>query len=169
LSANAFARDAEACRAAGMNGHVAKPVRKELLLSAIHQALTTGSEFHPMGEKDVTADDEPAFDREAIDHLIESLSENATKELLGEFVGAARVKIEQLPQLLAKTEALTIELHALKSSARQVGAVALSRLAAELERKAAEREPISKAEIDHLAEHLSHYAQTLASQNLLAG
>src|SRR5262249_23635948 len=118
---------------------------------------------------DATANDiSPEFDREAIDHLIEALTETTVKELLVEFVDGVRAKIERMPELLAKVETLTIEVHSIKSSARQVGAVALSRHAAELERKAVAREAISEDEIGDLARHLSAYTTVLVEQNLMA-
>ncbi len=143
-----------------------KPVRKDLLLSAVCRALEGDASFAPSAAG--TPDSSDEFDRTAIDHLIESLSERAVKDLLGEFVDASRARIQELPALLARAEALTIEVHALKSLARQVGAVALSRLAAELERKSAAREAISKDELAALEQHLTAYEKMLAAQGLAA-
>src|SRR5207253_9950847 len=45
LTANAFARDVEDCRRAGMNGHVGKPFRTEELIIALGDALSASGGF----------------------------------------------------------------------------------------------------------------------------
>ncbi len=44
LSAHAMDRDAEICRIAGMDDHLTKPVRKDVLIASIGRALAAGSE-----------------------------------------------------------------------------------------------------------------------------
>lgn len=164
FSANAYAHDVEASRAAGMNGHVAKPVRKELLLTAIYDALTCQTRFAVEKPKE----DRPEFDRAAVDHLLEAFSEETTSKLLSEFIGKTRAKITELPKLLARAEVLTIEVHSIKSAAGQVGALALSRLAGELERKAVSGETVREGEIEGLSQRLAAYEEILVELKLIA-
>jgi CheY-like chemotaxis protein len=162
FSANAYASDIEACAAAGMNGHVAKPVQKETLRSAVIDALSGrtcgGAAQIPAGD----TTDAPEFDRRAVDALIEGLTLEVVEELLTSFVRDSKVKIERLPELLDNHERLTIEVHALKSAGAQVGAMQLSRLAAALEQRALAREAIGREELTALKTALDGYGAQLA-------
>ena len=161
FSANAYASDIDACAAAGMNGHVAKPVQKETLHSAVIDALSgrtcSGVAQTPSGD----GQDAPEFDRRAVDALIEGLTLEVVEELLTSFVRDSKIKIERLPDLLGDHARLTIEVHALKSAGAQVGAMQLSRLAAVLEKRALAREAIGGGELTALKSALDDYSAKL--------
>ena len=168
FSANAFASDIEACRKAGMNGHVAKPVQKETLCAAVVDVLSgrmLGASTAPpssLGDGDV-----PDLDRRAIDALIDGLTATVVNELLVSFVVETKAKLERLPALLEKTERLTIEVHSLKSASAQMGAAKLSRLAASLERQAGDGEAVSTEVLTELKTAFDRYCCDLYRERLV--
>ncbi|MBP6014181.1 MAG: response regulator [Alphaproteobacteria bacterium] len=161
FSANAYARDIEACAAAGMNGHVAKPVQKETLRGAVIDALS-GRKCGVVATPGTLGNDAAEFDRSAVDALIDGLTMDVAAELLTSFVKDSNAKIEQLPALLENYERLTIEVHALKSAGAQVGAMRLSQLSAALERRAVARDAIGREEFLALKTALDGYGSELA-------
>jgi CheY-like chemotaxis protein len=160
FSANAYASDIEACVAAGMNGHVAKPVQKDILCGAVIDVLSgrlCGTGVAPASD----GADAPEFDRRAVDALVEGLTMQVVEELLTSFVSDTKTKIDSLPELLGNYERLTIEVHSLKSAGAQVGAMQLSRLAAVLEKRALAREPVGQNELIALKTALDGYGAGL--------
>ena len=73
MTANATVDDRERCRAAGMNDHVAKPIRPQLLYEALLKWIEHGERDLPGpedstdegGEQDVSVPDLPGIDTEA--------------------------------------------------------------------------------------------------------
>jgi hypothetical protein len=169
FSANAFASDVEACRKAGMNGHVAKPVQKETLCAAVVDVLSGRVPISPAttiaagGEGDA-----PDLDRRAIDALIDGLTVTVVDELLASFIADTKAKLDRLPKLLDKAERLTVDVHALKSASAQMGAAKLSRLAASLERQAESGEGVSLEALTELKTAFDRYCSDLHRERLLA-
>lgn len=160
FSANAYVSDIEACVSAGMNGHIAKPVQKDILCGAVIDVLSgrsCGAGVAPASE----GADAPEFDRRSVDALVEGLTMEVVEELLTSFVSDTKTKIESLPELLDNYERLTIEVHALKSAGAQVGAMQLSRLAAVLEKRTLAREPVGQDELIALKTALDGYGAGL--------
>ncbi|MBP6012801.1 MAG: response regulator [Alphaproteobacteria bacterium] len=132
LTANAFAEDISNCAAAGMNGHVGKPFRREELMVALAAALdgTLGQAAPAL--KPAVAGSDAVIDWPVIERFRADSGEETLQFLLDTFVTTAR---EQLTRFAAiardpehRAEALRIA-HSLKSASAMVGAGSLAGLA----------------------------------------
>jgi two-component system, sensor histidine kinase and response regulator len=146
LTANAFADDREACRAAGMDGFIAKPVRPARLFSQLLQwldAATTRRGVQPLAAAPQPAPAPPApaastappdtdFGR-ALQRL--RGDQAVMDRIRGVFVRTHAGDAARLRELLADDLAseLTALLHTLKSSAAAVGGQAVANEAGDLE------------------------------------
>jgi CheY-like chemotaxis protein/HPt (histidine-containing phosphotransfer) domain-containing protein len=148
FTANAFAEDASACREAGMNDFVAKPVRKKALIEAILRMLPAGAPLPVLGHTTEAALLVPAaaagsrppiaVGRIAFDHLVREIGEPATLEILDVFVQetVARLRLFRKLEAAADCNQIEREAHSLKCSAATFGLDRLAGLARELEHKA---------------------------------
>jgi len=141
FTANAFADDVTACREAGMNGFVAKPVRKKEMVAAIVRALpiaaAEGAGAQPQARGGGTAD-APVFDRACYDTLVNELGDDAVRALVDMFRDETERRVALLQKIAGELDRGLIgrEAHSLKSDAGALGLVRLSKLAAALERDA---------------------------------
>jgi len=166
FTANAFAEDETACREAGMNDHIAKPVRKNVLVETILRALPpvpvqserrvdsgradaiasdinagTAAELSPIGWPDEPASNIRLYvGKTAFDHLIAEIGEEASRDVLAVFVRDTQARLALLDTLHVATDRRKIEreAHSLKSAAGTFGLERLAALARDLERNAAE-------------------------------
>ena len=163
FTANAFAEDMQACRDAGMNDFVVKPVRKTVLIETIARAMGT-TEFSaaeeplaleapsiaPAQSELATADgptpsdaeavhDIPIMDRAVYNELVEEIGEETTCEMLNVFVEETAAQLAQLHQLSCLNDSRQIERlsHSLKGASGTFGLNRLSALARALEAGAA--------------------------------
>jgi len=148
FTANAFAEDATACRDAGMNDYVAKPVRKKVLVEALLRVLPVRRLALPVDELAETPPLAPAptarptsrlfVGGKAFEHLVDEIGEAATLEILGVFVRETRARLTLLDSLRVSTDRRRIEreAHSLKSAAGTFGLDQLAGLARELEQAA---------------------------------
>ncbi|MFM7347296.1 MAG: ATP-binding protein, partial [Tagaea sp.] len=139
LTANAFVEDVARCRAAGMDGHLAKPVRAADLIAAVGRALTHGRGGAAQFAQPRSGAEPGAPLEEAILAAFESDVGAATAASL-----AASFRREQGRQLLGLGTALarrdcaamSRDAHSIKGAARMFGARELADLAFEIERAA---------------------------------
>jgi CheY-like chemotaxis protein/HPt (histidine-containing phosphotransfer) domain-containing protein len=153
LTANAFADDVKACRDAGMNDFIAKPIRKPQLLERLAQAL----EDHPLIKAASSAPAEecqatkpapsaqvrpantaPVVDRAAFDELADSIGPDGVRAALDVFLRETLTRLERMHQLSCEDARARIkdEAHTLKGAAGTLGLRQLSDLARTLEKAA---------------------------------
>jgi CheY-like chemotaxis protein len=148
FTANAFTEDVKACREAGMNDFVAKPVRKKVLVDAIlrvwpgDNALVSDkpaadTQQDPFGQ-DLPAVGTPIFDRAVFDELAREIGPAAMSESLAVFIEETRTRLAAFRSLSCDSDRETIarEAHSLKSTAATFGLRQLAELAGLLERSA---------------------------------
>jgi CheY-like chemotaxis protein/HPt (histidine-containing phosphotransfer) domain-containing protein len=148
FTANAFADDVKACRDAGMDDFVVKPVRKRSLIEAIVRVLSS----HPPLADAAPADAAPSLvptdsppgdahfevDRAAFDDLAREIGKESALELLTVFIEESDDRLKLLRMLSCTTDDARIqrEAHSLKGEAGTFGLRGVARLARELERTA---------------------------------
>jgi CheY-like chemotaxis protein/HPt (histidine-containing phosphotransfer) domain-containing protein len=140
FTANAYLDDVNACRDAGMNGFVAKPVRKKELVAAIVGALRAAPAETAAPEPAQAADDggPPVFDRTRYDEMVEELGEDGVRQLVDIFFAETDRRIALLRGLSGMSDRIKIgrEAHSLKGDAAALGLALLAELAETLERDA---------------------------------
>jgi hypothetical protein len=147
FTANAFAEDAAACREAGMNDFVAKPVRKKALVEAVLRVLPSAEPLPELGDNTAVAPLVPsaprwraplAVGRVAFENLVAEIGEAATLEILDVFITETETRMALLKTLSVATDRIRIEreAHSLKSAAGTFGLERLADLARDLERNA---------------------------------
>ena len=149
FTANAFAEDVEACRQAGMNDLVVKPVRKKVMVEAILRVLsshTTAADTDPavvappLVPAEIPSTDAPSpFDRKVFDNLVLEIGKETALETLSLFVQETEDRLKLLRKLSGDADRNKIEreAHSLKSAAGTFGLRAVAQLARALERDAA--------------------------------
>ncbi|WP_434634468.1 PAS domain S-box protein [Chromobacterium sp. CV08] len=136
MTANASPADRDACLAAGMNDHIGKPIDINQLVPRL-LALTGRAADAPA---DAGAETPSEQDIEPEERVLRrfGLSQEAMHKALRRFGPEAERVLEQLERQLddGATAGLAATFHSLKGIAATVGAAALARRAAELERRA---------------------------------
>jgi signal transduction histidine kinase/CheY-like chemotaxis protein/HPt (histidine-containing phosphotransfer) domain-containing protein len=134
LTANAFPEDVAACFDAGMTGFVAKPVRKETLLTALLSALGSTVADDMGGSAAVAPDpDVTAFDGVAFERLTREIGAECVAQLVTMFEAETRARLRLIAEDGLDRGRLIREVHSLKGAALAACAMTLSHRAASLE------------------------------------
>lgn len=159
LTANALESDIEDCRAAGMNGHVAKPFQREELIVAMANALERGSTLKLPSE---------LIDTDRLARFRDENGEDTFRLLIDTYLSDGAQKLSRLCELLhdGQTGEEAIRLaHSLKSSSAMVGAPALSGTAADIERRLRTNEAVTSAAADEMQRLFTAFRDELARHN----
>jgi hypothetical protein len=160
LTANAFPDDVKACRDAGMDEFIAKPIRKKTLIEKLSVLLATrllvpqaagGANKAPRRAvappivrpgtppAEVTpADLGPVVDRATFDELADEISAEGVRAALDVFTAETTARLALLRQLSCDTDRarIRLEAHTLKGASGLFGLCQLSQLARTLEHSA---------------------------------
>jgi len=147
VTANAFADDIRACREAGMNDFIAKPIRKAHLVDKVAQIAeallagrpAAGASPDPVpGNGRVIAHDAPLIDRAVAAELAEEIGEDGVDETLQVFLAETEARLQLLRRLRRgeDRDRIETEAHTLKGASATFGFSQLSKAAADLEHHA---------------------------------
>jgi HPt (histidine-containing phosphotransfer) domain-containing protein len=177
FTASAFAEDVEACRQAGMDDLVVKPVRKKAMVEAILRVLsshTPAADTDPavvapplVPAETPSTDTTPPFDRKAFDNLVLEIGKETALETLSLFVQETEDRLKLLRKLSSDADRSTIEreAHSLKSAAGTFGLREVAQLARSLERDAAH---ITAGDYRALLDHIEAAFSSARTQYLAA-
>lgn len=128
MTANAQSEDAAACRAAGMDDFVPKPIDPARLFATVAQYATAVGAGRPFTDEDLEVD------RSALTRLLND-DQDKVRHFSAMWVDTTRKSLEQMDTALADGDLASVGrlAHSLKSSAATVGAVGFSNGCALLE------------------------------------
>ncbi len=141
MTASVMPGDAERCTAAGMDGHLPKPLGKTELLAAVQRVLDARPRRPrvaiPEAEPGATA---PLLDRETLEELRAAVGPGRLPRLISVFTAETK---ERVRRMHAMTDPIRIEdeAHSLKAAAATFGAIALRDAARALEDACQSGEP----------------------------
>jgi CheY-like chemotaxis protein/HPt (histidine-containing phosphotransfer) domain-containing protein len=170
MTAEAMQGDRELCLAAGMDDHLAKPVRLDELKRALDDCGPVAAPPAPAPE---TGGRREAIDRKVLDGLREDLGTSGVlHQVLTAFVDRAPVVLADLEDAAARgdREALAAAAHTFKGTSATLGARALSEQCAELERlaRAGSLEDLP-ARVDALAAEVARASKAFRAEIAGAG
>jgi PAS domain S-box-containing protein len=136
LTASVLPQDVDRCLAAGMDGHVAKPLDRERLLLAVGGVL----ESRPRRPRAPAPPPEPQqapplLDRETLEELRAAVGPGRLPRLIGVFAEETRARLGRM-QASSELRLIEDEAHSLTSAAGTFGAAALREAAAAIEEAA---------------------------------
>ncbi len=134
MTAHAMKGDQERCLEAGMNDYVSKPVNPQELAEALGRQLGRKDQLRPAGKARTSASDSSSFDKKSALARVGG-DEAILNEILGVFLEDALDQMELLDKALMNNdaEALRRQAHSLKGASGNVGALAVQRIASQIE------------------------------------
>jgi signal transduction histidine kinase/CheY-like chemotaxis protein len=139
LTASAEPGNEVACRRAGMDGFVSKPVTTERLAAAIEAVMMPGAAGK--NRTPVSA----LLDGRVLDQLADDIGADGVADVARLFLSEAPRTIERLQQAInCRGHKLLREVHTLASTARSVGLLRLGNAAAQIEQTLAGEEPTAE-------------------------
>jgi two-component system, sensor histidine kinase len=154
LTANAFAEDVKLCREAGMSDFLAKPLRKPAMVAAILRAIRRAAIPAAALPAEPASTAVPvSLDQTALAQLTDAIGVDGVRETFAVFARETEARLALFQQFTEGNDRALIEIeaHALKGSARTLGATEMSDIARLIERRAAK---ISAAELRDAVERL---------------
>ena len=140
MTAYATRQDIERCKAAGMNGHIAKPIERQILLDAVRARATV-----PAAPRMETADaGTPELFSEAVMEDLElDLGRDEMVRLATSILGRLETGIEQIRRDAAEEryEPIAALAHKLIAATGSMGLMQVSKLCGELQDRADEAKP----------------------------
>jgi len=147
MTANAMAGDRERCLVVGMNDYLSKPVQREALRKMLERWTTPNSSRNGTNRSTEMKDDNnrETLDRDVLETLRELSGDDEPSlfaELVQIFLDDTPVRLEAIEAAFASADADGIgrAAHALKSSAANLGALALSEMFRDLEQAGREHD-----------------------------
>jgi CheY-like chemotaxis protein len=160
MTANVSAEDRLACAAAGMNGHLGKPIDIDRVVASIIQALAGANQPSKIDADAIVASPADSPIIEKIESIMKRFGDNMPLfiSLLPTFNDVSAKLISDLEQAIAHQDpsAAAAALHTLKGSGANMGASAFVKKIRDAEAflKAAPYEPLVKALPSNLAQQL---------------
>ena len=164
LTANAYPEDVQACKDAGMNDFIAKPIKKERLITTIVKALAREAPAAtPVPSPEPRSEAPQIVDESALAELTRDIGVAGAGEVLATFETETRDRLRRLAESL-EPGALLREIHTLKGSARTACAGKLAALAAACEARLRSSGGADLPELPQLLEAYRAYEAELAAR-----
>lgn len=173
LTANAFESDRDACFAAGMDDFVTKPISAAILTQVLQRHLSAkittanATEAQPVAKTRT-----PVFDPAALNDLpmvADGSNPEFVEQMLRLFVEDTKMTFPTMDQAIQSGDITTFkrQVHTIKSSAAQVGAMVLSAEAQWQEAQIRNGQPAQAGWIERLRQEFERFEQAVAvSRNL---
>ena len=140
LTANAFPEDVKRCREAGMSDFLAKPLRKQAMVSAMLRAIgPVGAPGDSSPERAAPSTGSGPLDRTALAQLAEAIGVDGVRQTFAVFARETEARLALFQEFREgdDRELIEVEAHALKGAARTFGADEMSDIARLIEHRAA--------------------------------
>lgn len=169
LTANAYPEDVRACRDAGMNDFIVKPIKKERLVSALLHAFSMERPVAVAAQAPTaeSADAAPALDDKAVAELTNDLGMSVVRSVIGVFLAESRERLQRLSATPVDAETLLREIHTLRGAARTACAAELARLAGLAEARLRAEGGVDLSEAPLLVAALAAYEKAVTARNLV--
>jgi PAS domain S-box-containing protein len=141
MTASAMPGDAEKCLAAGMDGHLAKPLDRSQLLSAVERALDSRPRRPraPVPAAEPGGMGAPLLDRETLEELRAAVGPGRLPQLIAVFTKETDARVRRMAPLTDPVQ-IEEEAHGLKAAAATFGAMALRDAAQAIEQACREND-----------------------------